>query len=188
MSGPVPPRGPRFRQAACPKAAIGRRGGVRGGVRDRSERPSTLLAVIDRPDFGDQVLQTLERAPPDHRILGVWLHGSHARGEAAPRSDVDLAVLADRRIDPIALGMAATRLERLADGRVDPAGLRAASGLFRVMATHGGPAAFAERQNQRRNRTGVFDALLTFRVPDPDTRVSRSPRIQPVSKGANSEF
>ena len=153
MSGPVPPRGPRFRQAACPKAAIGRR----GGVRDRSERPSTLLAVIDRPDFGDQVLQTLERAPPDHRILGVWLHGSHARGEAAPRSDVDLAVLADRRIDPIALGMAATRLERLADGRVDPAGLRAASGLFRVMATHGGRL----HSPSAKIRGGTEQALLT---------------------------
>jgi len=115
--------------------------------------------MIDRPDFGDQVLQTLERALPDHHVVGVWLHGSHARGKAAPPSDVDLAVLADRRIDPIALGMAATRLERLAGGRVDLADLRAASGLFRVMATHEG------RLLAARDRLGA-DLFATHALAD----------------------
>lgn len=94
--------------------------------------------MIDRPRFADQVMETLEQAFPDRRFFGVWLHGSHARGEANPRSDVDLAVLADRRLDPIAVGMAATRLERVAGTRVDLVDLRAASGLLRVMATHEG--------------------------------------------------
>lgn len=94
--------------------------------------------MIDRPRFADQVMEMLEQAFPDRRFFGVWLHGSHARGEANPRSDVDLAVLADRRLDPIAVGMAATRLERVAGTRVDLVDLRAASGLLRVMATHEG--------------------------------------------------
>ena len=94
--------------------------------------------MIDRASLPDRVMETLAEAFPDRRIFGVWLYGSHARGEATPRSDLDLAVLADRRLDPLAVGMAATRLEGIAGTRVDLVDLRAASGLLRVMATHEG--------------------------------------------------
>ena len=94
--------------------------------------------MVDHPDFAHAVMQTLRRALPDRRVLGVWLYGSHARGQATPRSDVDLAVLADRRLDPLAVGAACTELERVAGSRVDLVDLRAASGLLRVQATHEG--------------------------------------------------
>ncbi len=90
------------------------------------------------PGFADQVLQTLGRALPDCRLIGLWLYGSHASGRATPRSDVDLAVLADRRLDPLAVGAAGAQLERITGSRVDLVDLRAASGLLRVQATHEG--------------------------------------------------
>ena len=52
--------------------------------------------MVTAPDFADRVMHTLAHAFPERRVLGVWLYGSHARGQATPRSDVDLAVLADR--------------------------------------------------------------------------------------------
>jgi len=94
--------------------------------------------MVDRPDFANRVLDALGRAFPAHRLLGVWLFGSQARGEATARSDVDLAVLADARLDPIAVGAAASVLEGIAGARVDLVDLRAASGLLRVQATHDG--------------------------------------------------
>jgi hypothetical protein len=51
---------------------------------------------------------------------------------------VDIAVLADRRLDPMDLGAAATALERIAGARVDLVDLRSAPGLLRVQATHEG--------------------------------------------------
>lgn len=94
--------------------------------------------MLDRPDFADQVMRTLVQAFPGRRLFGVWLYGSHAHGRATSRSDVDLAVLADGRLDPLAVGAAGTRLERVAGSRVDLVDLRAASGLLRVQATHEG--------------------------------------------------
>jgi predicted nucleotidyltransferase len=100
--------------------------------------PRYISRMVDRPDFADRVLDALGRVFPAHRLLGVWLFGSQARGEATDRSDVDLAVLADARLDPLAVGAAASALERIAGARVDLVDLRAASGLLRVQATHEG--------------------------------------------------
>lgn len=94
--------------------------------------------MVSRPDFAERVLDALGRAFPARRLFGVWLFGSQARGEATPRSDVDLAVLADARLDPLAVGQAASALEAIAGARVDLVDLRAASGLLRVQATHDG--------------------------------------------------
>lgn len=94
--------------------------------------------MVEHTEFADRVMETLGEAFPGRTLFGVWLYGSLARGEGTPRSDLDLAVLADRRLDPLAVGEAATRLERIAGRRVDLVDLRAASGLLRVMATHEG--------------------------------------------------
>ena len=90
------------------------------------------------PDFSDRVLGVLGGAFPARRLFGVWLFGSQSRGEATPRSDVDLAVLADARLDPLTVGQAASALEAIAGAPVDLVDLRAASGLLRVQATHEG--------------------------------------------------
>jgi predicted nucleotidyltransferase len=73
--------------------------------------------MAGQQDFTAQVMQILAHTLPQVRTLGAWLFGSHACGEAAPRSDLDLAVLAERRVDPMALGAAATALERIAGSR-----------------------------------------------------------------------
>ena len=104
--------------------------------------------MVDQPGFADQVLQALGRALPDCRVIGLWLYGSHASGRATPRSDVDLAVLADRRLDPLAVGAAGAQLERITGSRVDLVDLRAASGLLRVQATHQGRLIAAPDQLQ----------------------------------------
>jgi predicted nucleotidyltransferase len=77
--------------------------------------------MVDRPDFADRVLDALGRAFPAHRLLGVWLFGNQARGEATARSDVDLAVLADARLDPLAVGaLRHPRAFRLCRVRAEP--------------------------------------------------------------------
>lgn len=62
------------------------------------------------------------------------------------RSDLDIGVLAESRVDPLALGPAATELERIAGSRVDLVDLRAASVLLRVEATYHGKLIAAPNQ------------------------------------------
>jgi len=47
--------------------------------------------VLDRSDFKTLVSRIVEAVDPER----VVLFGSHARGDAAPRSDVDILVVAD---------------------------------------------------------------------------------------------
>jgi hypothetical protein len=70
--------------------------------------------------------------------VGAWLYGSHARGEARPGSDIDLAVLADEPLDPVALFDSSGRLAARLGAVVDLVDLRRAGGLLRVEATHHG--------------------------------------------------
>jgi len=93
--------------------------------------------MAGQQDFTAQVMQILAHTLPQVRTLGAWLFGSHACGEAAPRSDLDLAVLAERRVDPMALGAAATALERIAGSRVDLVDLRALPSTFQRNASTG---------------------------------------------------
>jgi predicted nucleotidyltransferase len=60
-------------------------------------------------------------------LLAVYLFGSHARGEAAAGSDIDLAVLVAGKVDPVRLwGLGETLASEL-DSDVDLIDLRAAS-------------------------------------------------------------
>ena len=80
----------------------------------------------------------------DPAVAGVGvlaLHGSRARGDAAPTSDWDLAYLADDREgapppDPVALAVALTRVLETDD--VDLVDLAAASALLRFRAARDG--------------------------------------------------
>jgi predicted nucleotidyltransferase len=125
--------------------------------------------MVDRPDFANRVLDALGRAFPAHRLLGVWLFGSQARGEASARSDVDLAVLADTRLDPIGVGEAASALEGIAGARVDLVDLRAASGLLRVQATHEGRLIAAP--DRMRAELFATHALSDFAAFGPNRRM-----------------
>jgi predicted nucleotidyltransferase len=66
----------------------------------------------------------------------VVLFGSAARGQTGPRSDIDLAVLYDGRIDPVELTNRITQL--LKTDAADVVDLRAASPLLQMAALRDG--------------------------------------------------
>jgi predicted nucleotidyltransferase len=82
----------------------------------------------------------------------LLLHGSRARSEAHPRSDWDLAYLADQRFDPSAL--CADLVLDLGTDRIDLVDLNGASGLLRYRAArdavvlHQAPDAFEKFWHQ----------------------------------------
>jgi len=55
------------------------------------------------PDVETRVPRLVERLARDGRVEAIWLFGSRARHEADALSDVDIAVLARRDLDPAAL-------------------------------------------------------------------------------------
>ena len=84
------------------------------------------------------VLDEWARSFSGRELLGAWLYGSRARGESRPDSDIDLAVLGDRPLDPVELFDAAGRLAAGLGVAVDLVDLRQAGGLLKVEATHHG--------------------------------------------------
>ncbi|MFM8493953.1 MAG: type VII toxin-antitoxin system MntA family adenylyltransferase antitoxin [Planctomycetia bacterium] len=94
------------------------------------------MVALDQ--LGEALLSELAAAFPQQRVLGAWLYGSQARGEARTGSDIDLAVLCEGPLDPVALFDASGRLAAKLGMAVDLVDLRRAGGLLRVEATHHG--------------------------------------------------
>jgi len=86
------------------------------------------------------LIDEFEAAFPGRCLLGAWLYGSRARGEERADSDIDVAVLYDSPLDPVALFDASSRLAARLGATVDVVDLRRAGGLLRVEATHRGRA------------------------------------------------
>lgn len=97
-----------------------------------------MLIMVTAAFLADALLEELASAFPQRRVLGAWLYGSQARNEARGDSDVDVGVLCDRALEPVALFDVKGRLESRLGTAVDLVDLRRAGGLLRVEATHHG--------------------------------------------------
>ena len=75
-------------------------------------------------------MQAIRDAVPG--VQAVYIFGSRARGDAGPDSDLDLAVLADRPLDPIVRWKLQESVAGMVHGAVDLVDLRSASAVMRV--------------------------------------------------------
>jgi predicted nucleotidyltransferase len=82
----------------------------------------------------DRVAESLASAVAArvHGMVALYLFGSRARGDGAADSDIDLAVLAQNRLDPIERWKLQEDLAALAHRNVDLVDLRQASTVMRV--------------------------------------------------------
>jgi uncharacterized protein len=84
------------------------------------QRPRATLKTVAGPGTIDVAIADVLRGFPE--VAAAWLFGSEARGDAGPRSDVDIALLfRDRGIEldgnDRLVATIAARLERVAPGR-----------------------------------------------------------------------
>ncbi len=94
--------------------------------------------------MNDELQRAADRLARDPRVEAVWGFGSRARGEAGPRSDVDLAVLLDRTPSlRDELRLRAEVVEELRRDDVDLAVLNLAPPLLRYEAVAAGRRLFA---------------------------------------------
>ncbi len=94
--------------------------------------------------MSDELQRAADRLARDPRVEAVWGFGSRARGEAGPRSDVDLAVLLDRRPSlREELRLRAEVVEELRRDDIDLVVLNLAPPLLRYEAVAAGRRLFA---------------------------------------------
>ena len=95
-----------------------------------------VMVALDR--LSNSLRDELRASFPERRLLGAWLYGSRATGRHRADSDVDIAVLCDAPLEPVALFDAGCRLAAQLGAAVDLVDLRRSGGLLRVEATHRG--------------------------------------------------
>lgn len=94
--------------------------------------------MVTFDELARAVLAEITASFPQRQLHGAWLYGSHVRGGARADSDIDLGVLCDAPLDPVAVFDAGSRLAARLGTSVDLVDLRRAGGLLRVEATHRG--------------------------------------------------
>lgn len=75
-------------------------------------------------------------------LLGIYVFGSTATGSEHTNSDIDIALLADRAQEPVALWEIAQKLAQQAREDVDLVDLRGASAVFRMQVIASGKRLF----------------------------------------------
>jgi len=93
------------------------------------------------------LVELIREAVPD--VVAVYLFGSTARGEASARSDLDLALLGRRPLDPVMRWELQQHLAVAAGRDVDLVDLRAASSVFRVQVLRDGQVLLDRDPNAR---------------------------------------
>lgn len=101
----------------------------------------------------DAIVEALRTRWPG--LLGVYAFGSRIRGDAGPKSDLDLAVLVEGYADPLALWHTGSRIADLAGCDVDLLDLRAASTVMQHQVLTTG-----ERWWARDERAGLLEAAM----------------------------
>lgn len=88
-------------------------------------------------------------------LLAVYLFGSRADGTAGPQSDLDLAILNDGPLDPVALWELTSDLAEIAGCPVDLVDLRAASTVLQYQVITKGIRLWT-----RDVQAGIYEAFI----------------------------
>lgn len=98
------------------------------------------------------------------RLLAVYLFGSQASGQANAGSDIDLAVLVEGKLEPLAAWELAQALAALAGREVDLVDLRAASTVLQYQIITTG-----RRLWQKDARAALYESAILSQKTDLDT-------------------
>jgi uncharacterized protein len=121
----------------------------------------------------DNLVARLHARLPD--LLGIYIFGSRADGTSGPESDLDIAVLNDGPLDPVALWDIAADLAEIAGCAVDLVDLRSASTVLQYQVLTKG-----RRLWTRDARTGIYEAFILSEKTALDTL--RSSLLDDIAK------
>ncbi|MDB5310173.1 MAG: nucleotidyltransferase [Gemmataceae bacterium] len=154
-----------------------------GSTRREEERSRKFSAIV-RPMSSNPALQRLPAAIQAicraHPVVLAYLFGSHARGTADSESDVDIAVLADESLTPLARSELRFRLMRtLAENlalpleQIDLILLQDVPSLLQRNVIRGGSVLFARDTRARRE----FELFVDRRYEDESPDLEREATI-----------
>lgn len=113
------------------------------------------------PKSDSKIVSLLQLHYPN--LEGVYLFGSHARDEARPESDLDLAILFSfedsQKYRNLALSEASLALARVFDCEVDLVNLRAVDTVFQYQIITTGKVLFAQDFNQLYSFEGLIVSM-----------------------------
>ncbi|GHT00625.1 toxin-antitoxin system antidote Mnt family protein [Synergistales bacterium] len=108
-------------------------------------------------------------------LMAVYLFGSRARGEATRDSDLDLAVLMERRGDPLEFFYLAGELGAVAGCPIDLVDLRAASTVMQYQVVTTGQVLWS-----RDFETGIFESFVLSSKTELDR--ARAALVEDITK------